>query len=155
VLYNKKPKMGLIITSCIVIFSLLLRVLPLLFGIKPYRLIIFTHTFEQILESSVWYYTSTTVYISSYFVGIVIGYIILDYKFSINKILEIFLWILSIVLITASLLWENSFWKLNTMPTNNSMISWYLWFTFGRFGHTLGFGWVFYELCTGRGGLNA
>jgi hypothetical protein len=138
--------------------GLFLKIVPtIIYGIEPLKisnLAVFSESLDNIYSSSLWYYSNSMVYLTSYFVGVIIAYAIIDTKFNINKTLEVFLWILSICFISGSLLWEKDFVSIDpTILSDPSSFSWLMWFSLGRFGLTLGFAWIIYALYYAKGGL--
>jgi hypothetical protein len=148
--YFKKPIVGLIATISAIIFGLFASIAPLvLFGIKPYLQI---WELESILvtisNSFVWYHMTPNVYVISFFVGIAFGYL-MKKKITFSRFQEKVNWILSTVMIITVYFWHNSFWSLHESAPLWSVL---LWHSFGKLFFCLGFAWIYFACCTGRGG---
>jgi len=132
-------------------FRLFFSVAPqILYGIKPYIMHQQIDTFTELLESFKWYHLTTNLYIISFFVGILFGFL-MKKKVAISKSLEILLWIISISMMVSVSLWHNSLWRLNESAPYWSVI---LWFSIGKLLYSIGCSCIYYLLCNGKGGTH-
>jgi hypothetical protein len=122
----------------------------LLFGLKPYLQIwdLETTMFTDSISFK-WYHVTTNNYGTSFFVGIAVGYLLRE-KILFTKIQEILFWILTTIMMTGVLLWHNSFWRLDKSAP---LLSALLWHSIGKLLFCLGFAWILYACCIGRGGV--
>ena len=149
ILYYKKPKLGIFVTCLTIILGLFLSIAPqVLYGIKPYVKHLEVETFSELFESWKWYHLTPNGYITSYFVGILIGFI-LRKELSINRKLVIRLWIITIVAILSVYLWNNKLWRLDEAASDMNVL---LWISTGKLILVFGFAWIYYALCTERAG---
>jgi peptidoglycan/LPS O-acetylase OafA/YrhL len=92
---------------------------------------------------------TTNNYGTAFFVGIAFGYLFRK-KILFTKIQEILFWILSTLMMTGVLLWHNTFFRLDKSAPLLSVL---LWHSIGKLLFCLGFAWILYACCIGRGGL--
>lgn len=146
-IYYKNPKYGFYTMIGAIIIGMFLSVSPtIVFGIIPQVQYLQIETFEELLQSFLWYHLSTNVYIVSFLVGVLGGYFLRkDIKFNVQH--EVLLWIFSVITIIVVFTWNNAFWKLDKSSPLYSVL---LWHTFGKLFFALAFTWIFFALCTGR-----
>lgn len=144
------PKIGLFLTFTAINLGLFSSIGPAIFHIKPYFLYRNMDSLQEITSSFAWYHIATNMYINSYFVGILFGYLATK-DFKIKAKLRIILWVLIVAIIIVVFMWNNTFWSLN--PTFDLMDT-LLWFAFGKFFSSICFGGMFFMCCSGNGGKN-
>jgi hypothetical protein len=100
-------------------------------------------------KSFKWYHVTTNNYGTSFFVGIAFRYLFRK-KILFTKIQEIIFWILPALMMTGVLLWHNTFFRLDKSAPLLSVL---LWHSIRKLLFCLGFAWILYARCIGRGGL--
>jgi hypothetical protein len=132
-----------------IIVSIFASITPnAIFGIKPYLLIWDHESIKSYSQSKKWFHTTPNIYSTSFFIGIAFG-ILMRRKLFLSRMQEFFIWILSITLISIVYLWNNSFYRLDKSAPFSSVI---LWFSIGKLLFSIGFSWILFALCSGRGG---
>jgi peptidoglycan/LPS O-acetylase OafA/YrhL len=149
-LYYKKPNLGIYATILAIILGLIAAVAPqLLYNIKPYAKHWEMETFEEIFDGWKWYHFTTNGYITSFFVGIIVGFLMRKQIF-ISRQVEILSLIISIAMIVSIYLWNNTFWSRDRSASDLSLL---LWYSFGKLISSTGYACIFYILSTGKGGM--
>jgi peptidoglycan/LPS O-acetylase OafA/YrhL len=149
-LYYKKPNLGICATILAIILGLIAAVAPqLLYNIKPYAKHWEMETFEEIFDGWKWYHLTTNGYITSFFVGIIVGFLMRKQIF-ISRQVEILSLIISIAMIVSIYLWNNTFWSRDRSASDLSLL---LWYSFGKLISSTGYACIFYILSTGKGGM--
>jgi len=152
ILYYKKPKIGIYLILVFILFTSIVSISPkILFGIEPYLQIIVHGTTlltKQIKDSFNWYHTTPNVYFVSYFIGIGFGFLVnKNIKFSRRH--ENLFWTLSIISVFTMYYWNNTFFRSDHyIPVWSAL----LWHSIGKIFFGLSTAWIFYAICTGRGG---
>lgn len=95
-----------------------------------------------------WYHTSPNVNAISYFVGIAFGFLMMK-KTSFTQLQQKIFWILSVLSIIIMYLWQYSLFKTGDKENNLSAL---LWHSIGKLLFSSSFGWIYYEICSGRAG---
>jgi uncharacterized membrane protein YbjE (DUF340 family) len=149
-LYYKKPNLGIYATILAIILGLISAISPqLLYNIKPYSKHWEMEAFEEIFDGWKWYHMTTNGYITSFFVGIIVGFLMRKQIFISRKV-EILSLIISIAMIVSIYLWNNTFWRRDRSASDLSHL---LWYSFGKLISSTGFACIFYILSTGKGGM--
>jgi uncharacterized membrane protein YbjE (DUF340 family) len=149
-LYYKRPKLGIYATILAIILGLILAIAPqLLYNIKPYSKHWELKNFEEIIDGWKWYHMATNGYITSFFVGIIVGFLMRKQIF-ISRTVEILSLFISIAMIVSIYLWNNTFWRRDRSASDLSHL---LWYSFGKLISSTGFACIFYILSTGKGGM--
>ncbi len=148
-IYYKKKVLGVYAIMLAIIVSIFASITPnAIFGIKPYLLIWDHESIKSYSQSKKWFHTTPNIYSTSFFIGIAFG-ILMRRKLFLSRMQEFFIWILSITLISIVYLWNNSFYRLDKSAPFSSVI---LWFSIGKLLFSIGFSWILFALCSGRGG---
>jgi hypothetical protein len=99
-------------------------------------------------KSFIWYRYGPNSYATSFFVGIGFGYLMRK-EVIFTQLQQKFFWIVSTIMIISVYFWHNTFWRLDRSAPLWSVL---LWHSFGKLFWSLGFGWIIFACCTGRGG---
>jgi len=153
IIFYKKQIYGIYVIIIAIVLSLFASISPkILFGITPY-LQLWDHNLDSAdfpsANSVVYYHFTPNNYGISFFVGIAFGYM-LRKKVVFTRSQEIYSWILSLVMIITVYFWHNSFWRLDK---SEPLLNVFLWHSIGKLLFCLGFAWILYACCSGRGGL--
>nr|XP_027194182.1 uncharacterized protein LOC113788916 [Dermatophagoides pteronyssinus] len=114
---------------------------------------------EELTHSFVAYHMGVNQYLISFFLGILIGFLIIQRQIQMNnnnnnrkKIdeklwLKRTLWIISIIGLILSVYWFMTLHTINLAPSRTSIL---LWFSIGKLIGCLSIAWMLYELCIGQ-----
>jgi hypothetical protein len=151
IIFYKKQIYGTYAIITAIILGLFVSVSPkILFGIKHYlQFWDRDSTLCSNTNSFVYFYLTPNNYGISFFVGIAFGYM-LRKKVLFTRSQEIYSWILSLLMIITVYFWHNSFWRLDK---SEPLLNVFLWHSIGKLLFCLGFAWILYACCSGRGGL--
>ncbi len=137
----------------LIIIGCFLSIVPKLFygfNIAPYE----ASTMNSVLEirhSLLHYLGSTQQNISTFIIGLIVGYLIRK-KPNLNtggKLGNLILWITLPLLPPIASYWSESF---KASEGEFSQLSFIMWFLSGRVMWSLGYGWIVFACCTKRGG---
>lgn len=119
---------------------------------------------EELTHSFVAYHMGINQYLISFFLGIIIGFLIIQRQIQMNpnqsinnddrkKIiveklwLKRILWIMAIAGLIISIYWFMTLHTMNVAPSRTSIL---LWFSIGKLIGCLSIAWMLYELCIGQ-----
>ncbi|XP_046909814.2 uncharacterized protein LOC124491224 isoform X3 [Dermatophagoides farinae] len=146
--YQLSKRGAYIFFMSIIIIGFLMNLLPfIVFGIKPdVHFLEFETLYETILSHS-WYRYGTQAYIGCFLMGIMAGYLLVDFKILLRFEIETTVLVVSFILIQISIAVNNVFWRLDRPP---SLILSLTWYTLIRFLGSVGFTGIFFLIASNR-----
>jgi hypothetical protein len=147
-----KPNIAIVFNVMCVLIGCLICTLPkLIFGLKtPYEMNDI-NSFQEMKHSVMQYWMGTHQHISTFSIGLLIGYLI-RYKPNMNfggKFGETLIWIFAPMCTVLAIVWNERF-KFTEQKTTH--LENMIWLAFGKVLWSSGFTWILYMCCTGRGG---
>ncbi len=126
----------------------------LLFGIKISPFEVSTmNSLTEIKYSIIRFTQYTDQYISSFAMGILLGYLVRKKpNLKLGKIFEIILWIVCPFMSILSVIWAEIFVHFNGDYTSKNQLNLMLCMSCGKIMWSLGVGWTIFACSTGRGG---
>ncbi|KAH7639865.1 acyltransferase family 3-like protein [Dermatophagoides farinae] len=158
-------RFGLGLNIFMVLFGCYTSILPdHLFGQLTYMDGPSFSSLEELTHSFVAYHMGINQYLISFFLGIIIGFLIIQRQIQMNpnqsinnddrkKIiveklwLKRILWIMAIAGLIISIYWFMTLHTMNVAPSRTSIL---LWFSIGKLIGCLSIAWMLYELCIGQ-----
>jgi len=137
---------------CVLIGCAICTIPKLVFGIRtPYEIVDMS-SFQEVKNSLMQYWMGVHQHISTFSIGILVGYLI-KHKPNLNfggKFGELLIWILAPICTVLAIVWNEKFSYIETKTTHLENM---IWIAFGKVLWSLGFAWILYSCCTGRGGI--
>jgi len=154
------PIFGYTFNTYMIIMGCLICISPkLLFGtsISPFE-ISTMNSLSEIKYSIIRFTQFTDQYISSFAMGILLGYLVRKKpNFNVGgKFFEIILWVIFPLLSFSSVIWAESFVHFNQLNNDfasQNQLNIMLCLSCGKILWSLGVFWTIYACCTGRGGF--
>ncbi|UXI22525.1 Nose resistant to fluoxetine protein 6 [Sarcoptes scabiei] len=128
-------------------------ILPdLLLGQRTYFESSHFSSLEELTKAFVLFHMGINQYVISFFIGIIIGYLIVQQqinpsRFEWSSRIKLILWSISIVSLSSVMYWFNSLHKINQAPSRTSVL---LWFSLGKLIGSFAIGWMILALCIGK-----
>lgn len=146
--YKLSKRMTYVFFMSLVIVGFAANLLPyFLFNIKPdVHFLEFETLYETILSHS-WYRFGTNAYIGCFLMGIMAGYLLVDFKVLLRFEIETSALVISFIFIQLTIAVNNIFWRLDKAPSLLLSLTWY---TLIRFLGSIGFTSIFFLIASNR-----
>ncbi|KAI7685874.1 hypothetical protein SSS_06002 [Sarcoptes scabiei] len=118
-----------------------------LFGIKPDVHFLEFETLYETMISHSWYRYGTNVYIGCFLMGIMAGYLLVEFKVLLRFEIETTVLVVSFLLIQLTIAVNNIFWRLDKPPSLFLTLTWH---TLIRFLGSMGFTSIFFLIASNR-----